>query len=494
MRRPLLRGMVRFAAGLALALTAWVARGEEPGRLPSYALKSGQELRYRQSSEFRYDTGRDRGVMADSSEIRFRVIRANPDGSFRVLFDAKDRSKTTREQKKSSAQSVLKDFASKVAAKAKPESAPKEDVTFKLAAFDLFSDGRTVISDSVDLIRNDPTPYFPLLPRVEAEVRSGWTKPHSAPSGDAVRYRRESWTPSEWVIEADFDRFTNKVYQASLRHRIFFDRERGVVRRIETEDAKDYIWHGRGQGTIELVGESTLPPKQLARLADEMDTYFDGHDRSFQLLLHASDDVSLAEKRLDEANAILKQARSRLTLADFAEPLAKSIEDNKNARNYYLDEAKRKAEVIGQPAPEWELKDLADKTHTLAGYRGQVVVLDFWYRGCGWCVRAMPQMKELADDFRGQPVAIFGMNKDEEVKDAQFVADAMGLNYPTLRAEGIAEKYNVQGFPTLIIIDPQGKIADVHVGYSPQIRQEVGEKIKRLLNNPSKTAMNPNAR
>ncbi len=480
-----------LAAVSVFAVVGAVALGGEPGRIPAYAWKPGQELRYRESSEFRYNN-RSKKVIADSSEIRFRVVRANPDGSVRVLFDAKERSKTTREPVAAkSAQAVLKGFAAKVISKAAPEAAPQKDVSFKMAAFDLFPDGRTVLPDSLDMIINDPTAYFPLLPRAEADAASGWTNPQSGPSGDRVNYRLVRQDPGEWVVDAEFDRWMNKVYDASLRHRIFFDVAQGRVRRIETEDAMGYKSHARGQGVVEFVAESTIPAEPLAKLASEMDSYLDARERSFQLLLKAGDDPNLAEKRLDEADALLKQAQSRLTLADFAEPLAKWIEDTKGSRSYYLDQAKRKAEMVGQAAPDWELKDLADKTHSLAGYRGQVVVLDFWYRGCGWCVRSMPQMKQLADDFLGQPVGILGMNKDHEVKDARFVADAMGLNYPTLRAEGIPEKYQVQGFPTLILIDRQGKIADFHDGYSPQLRLEVGNKIKQLLDNPSKAAMNP---
>jgi hypothetical protein len=39
----------------------------------------------------------------------------------------------------------------------------------------------------------------------------------------------------------------------------------------------------------------------------------------------------------------------------------------------------------------------------------------------------------------------------------------------------------VQGFPTLIIIDQLGKIHDIHVGYSPTLREEVGKEIRSLL-------------
>jgi peroxiredoxin len=136
---------------------------------------------------------------------------------------------------------------------------------------------------------------------------------------------------------------------------------------------------------------------------------------------------------------------------------------------------------MGKPAATFETKEIDGKTVKLADLKGQVVVLDFWYRGCGWCVKAMPQMNQLADDFAGKPVAIFGMNTDRNEKDAKFVIEKMGLKYPTLKAEGLPERFGVQGFPTLIIIDPQGNVHDIHVGYSPDLREKVGKQIKALL-------------
>jgi thiol-disulfide isomerase/thioredoxin len=105
----------------------------------------------------------------------------------------------------------------------------------------------------------------------------------------------------------------------------------------------------------------------------------------------------------------------------------------------------------------------------------------FWYRGCGWCIKAMPQLNALAEDFAGRPVAVLGMNTDGNEADAKFVVDAMGLKYATLRAKGIPEKYGVQGFPTLILIDGEGKVRDMHVGYSPTLRAELAKAIEGLL-------------
>src|SRR5204863_5713937 len=115
-------------------------------------------------------------------------------------------------------------------------------------------------------------------------------------------------------------------------------------------------------------------------------------------------------------------------------------------------------------------------------YRGKVVVLDFWYRGCGWCVRAMPQTKQIAAHFKDQPVAVFGMNTDRNEEDAKFVVEKMGLNYTNLKAEGLPEKYKVQGFPTLISIDQQGGVGDIHVGYSRPLREEASEAGEKLGN------------
>jgi thioredoxin-related protein len=73
------------------------------------------------------------------------------------------------------------------------------------------------------------------------------------------------------------------------------------------------------------------------------------------------------------------------------------------------------------------------------------------------------------------------MNNDRVEDDARFVFEKMQLEYPTLRSEELPAKYGVQGFSTLSIIDKAGKVADVHVGYSPQLFEEVTAAVDRLL-------------
>jgi thiol-disulfide isomerase/thioredoxin len=93
----------------------------------------------------------------------------------------------------------------------------------------------------------------------------------------------------------------------------------------------------------------------------------------------------------------------------------------------------------------------------------------------------MPQMKQVAAHYQGRPVAVLGMNTDRKQEDAQFVIDKLKLNYLNLKAEGLPEKYGVTGFPTLILIDREGIVRDVHIGYSANLAEKLTTSIDELL-------------
>src|SRR5581483_3876908 len=127
-------------------------------------------------------------------------------------------------------------------------------------------------------------------------------------------------------------------------------------------------------------------------------------------------------------------------------------------------------------------KDLDGHTHHLSDYRGNVVVLDFWYRGCGWCMQAMPQINQIADDFKGKPVVVLGMNTDTNPADTRFVIDAMKLRYQTLVIDRDAvEKFKVDCFPSLLVIDARGIVRVFDEGYSETLRENMDKKIQGVV-------------
>jgi DsbC/DsbD-like thiol-disulfide interchange protein len=84
---------------------------------------------------------------------------------------------------------------------------------------------------------------------------------------------------------------------------------------------------------------------------------------------------------------------------------------------------------------------------------------------------------------------VLGMNVDDQPAVARFVAEKMGLNYPTLRvAEDFPDKYAVSGFPTLVIIDQRGNVHDRYVGATTTLRLDVAQAVREMLGPVTATA------
>ena len=104
----------------------------------------------------------------------------------------------------------------------------------------------------------------------------------------------------------------------------------------------------------------------------------------------------------------------------------------------------------------------------------------------------MPQVKQLADYFKNQDVVVLGMNTDRDPKDAEFVIKKMELNYRNLKARNIPKEYGVRGYPTLIVIDRNGIVRNFHVGYSPDLRENVISSVEALLKPKPGESIDPN--
>ena len=138
----------------------------------------------------------------------------------------------------------------------------------------------------------------------------------------------------------------------------------------------------------------------------------------------------------------------------------------------------------GDLAPDFKLLDGDGKEVSLSSLKGKVVVLDFWGTWCIWCIRAMPQLEELRKEFEGnKSVAMYGISckEPEDANPAKFLKDK-GVNYQTLlKGDEVAVQFGVSGFPTLFVIDKTGKIAEVKVGFSPELKKEIGDIIRKNL-------------
>jgi peroxiredoxin len=130
---------------------------------------------------------------------------------------------------------------------------------------------------------------------------------------------------------------------------------------------------------------------------------------------------------------------------------------------------------VGAMAPDFTTQTLDGKDLKLSDYRGKVVILDFWATWCGPCLAAMPHTQEVAKHYKDQGVVVLGScTSDTRAKFEGWVKTNQAT-YPDIiwshdKAERGADRvsrklYGVSGIPTQFIIDREGRIADIVVGY-----------------------------
>ena len=127
-------------------------------------------------------------------------------------------------------------------------------------------------------------------------------------------------------------------------------------------------------------------------------------------------------------------------------------------------------EADGATAPDFTLNDLNGKPLTLSSLRGKYVILDFWGSWCGWCIKGFPRMKEYYQKYAGK-FEILGIDcndPEERWKAAVEKYELPWLHVYTPRSEiKVLQQYEIQGFPTKIIVDPDGKIVKIIEGEDP---------------------------
>ena len=85
--------------------------------------------------------------------------------------------------------------------------------------------------------------------------------------------------------------------------------------------------------------------------------------------------------------------------------------------------------------------------------------LDFWATWCGPCLQEMPNLKELykkTDRDKFEIVGIVGDSSNDQIKKIIEKDSIIWPQVLTTDSNKIKEDYGIQGYPTTILIDPEG--------------------------------------
>ncbi len=153
-----------------------------------------------------------------------------------------------------------------------------------------------------------------------------------------------------------------------------------------------------------------------------------------------------------------------------------------------------KSPLIGKPAPEFSLPDLADESGQAlvrsADYEGRLYVVNFWASWCVPCREEAPALQSFYRRWSSRGVGMVGIVYNDRAGDARGFRDEFGLTYPqAMDPDGVAAiDFGVFGVPETYVIDQRGVVMAKLIGaVGPDTLDQV---LNQVLAGESYTAEN----
>jgi peroxiredoxin len=141
------------------------------------------------------------------------------------------------------------------------------------------------------------------------------------------------------------------------------------------------------------------------------------------------------------------------------------------------------SDPTGAPAPQFTLGSNAGSAVSLAQYKGQVVMLNFWASWCGPCRQEMPLLESIYKKYNRLGFTLIGVNVEPDSNAANEWLKQTPVSFPILydKDSKVSKMYDVAGMPSTVIIDRTGKVRVLHRGYKPGDENEYLDSIRTLV-------------
>ena len=223
--------------------------------------------------------------------------------------------------------------------------------------------------------------------------------------------------------------------------------------------------------------DSTLSPeakaaneRQIREYDREMQdiriAFLDKHISSVGGLWLLEDMLIRTQTGMDEAERYLKQVDPKYTSLTYYKNIAARVQG-------------ARATAIGQETPAIRTSRTYDgKPFNLEEWRGKYVLIDFWGTWCGACIAGMPEMKAFAAKHADKLMLLGIAQERDESTWRKYLSKSEWDWKQIISGEGDEDyilRFNVQGFPTKILVGPDGRILKRLVGEEPGFYVELEE-------------------
>lgn len=152
------------------------------------------------------------------------------------------------------------------------------------------------------------------------------------------------------------------------------------------------------------------------------------------------------------------------------------------------DEKTEKSSLIGKDAPTFKLALTDGKECDLSKHKDKdVVILDFWATWCPPCRESLPVLTRVSKNFANKHVVFYPVNVGEDAEKVKAYLTKADLDVTAAldTDKKVSALYGVSGIPQTVVIDKNGVIKVLDVGYSSDMEQRLTSEIESILKNKS---------
>jgi thiol-disulfide isomerase/thioredoxin len=138
---------------------------------------------------------------------------------------------------------------------------------------------------------------------------------------------------------------------------------------------------------------------------------------------------------------------------------------------------------VGQSMPDLSIEQLSGKTLNVGSYRGKVLLLDVWASWCVPCKQELPMLDDLAARLRGKGVEILAVSVDEQRENVDRFLNSRNKWSLTIAHDPkgqVADRLQPEKMPTSYMVDRQGVIRYVNLGFVPSDARVIERRLLDL--------------